>query len=807
MTAPTTARSAAPQSLTAPGDRGGVGDSPLRAGRHPQGHRRVRLLQRPVDGRHDLGRHPAQPAPLRPDRSDRHRRGARDPRRATPCSPPTTCPGQNALRAGARSTSRCSPIDVGALPGRAGRAGRRRPPRDRPPGGEEDRVDYERAASRSPTRGARAATRRSAAASTPRRATWSGTCKIRTGEPGARPPTVVVSGEYEVGMQDQAFLGPESGLAVPGRGRRRRPVRRDAVAARRPAPGLRGARPAAGEGAADAGRCRRRVRRPRGPVDARARLPAGAAHRQAGEDGLQPRGVVLRPRAPAPRDDALRARRRPRRHGWSTSRPRSTSTAARTRPAPRRWSGNAGTMGIGPYDVPNVHDRRATASTPTTRRAARCAASARCRPRSRTRRRWTSWPPSSGMDPVELRVPQRACTRASEAPTGQVVDSAGPGRRAAARRAGDAAAAGRGRTARSRDLRAMPGGVVQHHPRRGRPPRRRLRGRLQERRVLRGLRRLLHRPGAAGGARRRGRSRPCTPRRPRSGQGLVTVEQQICRTELGVDQVVVAPQGHPGRLGRVDVGVPADLRDRRRGQGRLRGGPRPRARPGPPPGSAATLPDAAAGRRQGRRRTGDGGDRRWPTCSATRRSSETVEWRHRPTAADRPGDRAGRRARAVRLRRAPRRRRRRHRARAWSRWSSWPAPRTSARRSTRRRWSGRSRAAAAQGLGLALMEEIQIVPTGKITEPVVHRLPDPDHPRHAADADRRARVRRPARAVRPARGRRAADDLLRARRSRPRSGRPPGCRCAGCRSGPSTSPAPDPTRPAGPVGRAFPAGP
>src|SRR6185503_18224200 len=26
---------------------------------------------------------------------------------------------------------------------------------------------------------------------------------------------VVVSGEYEVGMQDQAFLGPESGLAVP----------------------------------------------------------------------------------------------------------------------------------------------------------------------------------------------------------------------------------------------------------------------------------------------------------------------------------------------------------------------------------------------------------------------------------------------------------------------------------------------------------------------------------------------------------------------------------------------------------------
>ena len=34
------------------------------------------------------------------------------------------------------------------------------------------------------------------------------------GDPEAAAP-VVVSGEYEVGMQDQAFLGPESGLAVP----------------------------------------------------------------------------------------------------------------------------------------------------------------------------------------------------------------------------------------------------------------------------------------------------------------------------------------------------------------------------------------------------------------------------------------------------------------------------------------------------------------------------------------------------------------------------------------------------------------
>ncbi len=38
--------------------------------------------------------------------------------------------------------------------------------------------------------------------------------RIRRGHPGA-PAEVVVTGEYEVGMQDQAFLGPESGLAVP----------------------------------------------------------------------------------------------------------------------------------------------------------------------------------------------------------------------------------------------------------------------------------------------------------------------------------------------------------------------------------------------------------------------------------------------------------------------------------------------------------------------------------------------------------------------------------------------------------------
>lgn len=38
--------------------------------------------------------------------------------------------------------------------------------------------------------------------------------RVRRGDPSA-PAAVVVTGDYEVGMQDQAFLGPESGLAVP----------------------------------------------------------------------------------------------------------------------------------------------------------------------------------------------------------------------------------------------------------------------------------------------------------------------------------------------------------------------------------------------------------------------------------------------------------------------------------------------------------------------------------------------------------------------------------------------------------------
>ena len=68
--------------------------------------------------------------------------------------------------------------------------------------------------------------------------------------------------------------------------------------------------------------------------------------------------------------------------------------------------------------------------------------------------------------------------------------------------------------------------------------------------VLRGLRRRLRRPGPAR-ARADGGRWPPSRRRRRGRPGLRHLAQQIARTVLGVDDVVVAPGGHRGRLGRL----------------------------------------------------------------------------------------------------------------------------------------------------------------------------------------------------------------------------------------------------------------
>ena len=333
-------------------------------------------------------------------------------------------------------------------------------------------------------------------------------------------------------MQDQAFLGPESGLAVPGRGRRRRPLHRHPVAARRPAPGRRrlGLPPEkvrltlAGVGGAFGGRedlsmqvhaCLLALHtgRPVKMVYDREESFFGHVHRHPArmryEHGATRDGRLVYVRARIVLDGGAYA---------------SSSPAV---------VGNAATLGVGPYDVPNVAHRllRRLHQQPAVRRDARLRRGAgRASP---TRRRWTSWPTRSGIDPVELRLPQRACARATGQPTGQVIDSAAP----VAELLQPAARRCRCRPTRptARDLRALPGGVANTTHGEG---------------VRRGVgyARRLKNVGFSEGFddystarvrlevdRRRAASSTVHTAAAEVGQGLVTVEQQIARTELGVD--------------------------------------------------------------------------------------------------------------------------------------------------------------------------------------------------------------------------------------------------------------------------------
>ena len=121
-----------------------------------------------------------------------------------------------------------------------------------------------------------------------------------------------------------------------------------------------------------------------------------------------------------------------------------------------------------------------------------------------------------GMDPVELRR-LNAMQEGTPLPTGQPVNGAAPvaellelvRRRPLPAEPADGT---------DRDLRELPGGVSNTTHGEGGAPRRRLRGRVQEHRLLRGLRRLLDRPGAALGGRAASRSSRCTPRPPRSAR-------------------------------------------------------------------------------------------------------------------------------------------------------------------------------------------------------------------------------------------------------------------------------------------------
>ena len=161
--------------------------------------------------------------------------------------------------------------------------------------------------------------------------------QLRKGDPDP-VADVVVTGEYQVGMQDQAFLGPESGLAVPAEdggvelyvATQWLHVDQRQICAALGLPPEKVRLTLAGVGGAFGGRedlsmhvhaCLLALHtgKPVKMVYNREESFFGHVHRH-------------------PARDALRARRPTGTARWSTSRRRSTWTAARTRPAPRPWS-------------------------------------------------------------------------------------------------------------------------------------------------------------------------------------------------------------------------------------------------------------------------------------------------------------------------------------------------------------------------------------------------------------------------------------------------------------------------------------
>ena len=252
------------------------------------------------------------------------------------------------------------------------------------------------------------------------------------------------------------------------------------------------------------------------------------------------------------------------------------------------------------------------------------------------------------------------------------------------------------------------------------------------------------------------------------GQGLVTVQAQIARTELGVEQVTVATADTTVGSAGSTLGVAADLRHRRRRPGRLRGGPRAACCARVRAADDVQLVDG-----RGRRPPAARSSRTWSSVLGDGPIEETVEWRHRPTHPLDPvtgqGDAHVQYAFAA------------HRATVdvdielgLVRVVEIATAQDVGRALNPQAVLGQIHGGTAQGLGLALMEEIQVV-DGRDPQPVVHRLPDPHHPRHAADARRRAGAR-PTRTRRTACAGWASRRPSRPRRrSSPRSGPRPAC--------------------------------
>ena len=366
--------------------------------------------------------------------------------------------------------------------------------------------------------------------------------KIRKGDP-APVADVVVRGTYQVGMQDQAFLGPEAGLAVPdGTGgvdlfvsTQWLHVDQQQVCAALGLPPDQVRLVLAGVGGAFGGRedlsmhvhaCLLALHTGK-PVKmsySREESFFGHVHRHPAlisyEHGANSGGALVYVRASIHLDGGAYA---------------SSTTAV---------VANAGTMGAGPYVVPNVHiDAYGVYTNNPPCGAMRGFGNVQAA--FGYEAQMDRLAAALRLDPVEFRC-RNAMAQGSAGPTGQVVDSPAPvaellGRVSAMPLPPQAAGEDDAGQGRAPDLRLLPGGVGNTTHGEG---------------IVRGT-------GYAVGYKNVGFSEGfddySTARvslaaaagepvvtvhtaAAEVGQGLVTIEQQICRTELGVGNVVVVPK-------------------------------------------------------------------------------------------------------------------------------------------------------------------------------------------------------------------------------------------------------------------------
>ncbi len=374
--------------------------------------------------------------------------------------------------------------------------------------------------------------------------------RLRKGDP---EPTadVVVTGTYSVGMQDQAFLGPEAGLAVPDSeggvdlyvATQWLHVDQRQICAALALPPERVRLVLAGVGGAFGGRedlsmhvhaCMLALHtgKPVKMVYNREESFFGHVHRHPAEmrfeHGATCDGRLVYVKAEIYLDG-----------GAYTS-----STPAVV--------GNAGTMGIGPYVVPNVHvDAYGVYTNNPPCGAMRGFGSVQAA--FGYEAQMDKLAAALGLDPVEVRC-RNAMSQGCQAPTGQTVDSPAPVAELLSRLremplppANDRGGfRGVGSPAQHRgagppDLRGLPGGVSNTTHGEG---------------VVRGVGYAVayKNVGFSEGYDDYSTARvrlEVTGGEPlvtvhtaaaEVGQGLVTVEQQICRTELGVEHVVLHPK-------------------------------------------------------------------------------------------------------------------------------------------------------------------------------------------------------------------------------------------------------------------------